>query len=97
MYLETFKHLKYWDYSGYFLNLDGRICLEGLIVFGLGGCGFTYIFAPVLDNIFNTWNISIKRIISVVLIILFLIDFSYSTFVKPNTGKGISKEIEIKE
>ena len=96
-YLETFKHLKYWDYSGYFLNLDGRICLEGLIVFGLGGCGFTYIFAPVLDNIFNTWNISIKRIISVVLIILFLIDFSYSTFVKPNTGKGISKEIEIKE
>ena len=96
-YLETFKHLKYWDYSGYFLNLDGRICLEGLIVFGLGGCGFTYVFAPVLDNIFNTWNINIKRIISVVLIILFLIDLSYSTFVRPNTGKGISKEIEIKE
>ena len=36
-YLETFKGMKWWDYSGYFLNLHGKICLEGLIVFGLGG------------------------------------------------------------
>ena len=26
---------KWWDYSGYFLNLNGRICLEGALVFGL--------------------------------------------------------------
>lgn len=28
---------KWWDYSGYFLNLNGRICAEGLLVFGIGG------------------------------------------------------------
>ena len=25
--------MKWWDYSGYFLNLHGRICAEGLLVF----------------------------------------------------------------
>ena len=28
---------RWWDYSGYFLNLNGRICAEGLLVFGIGG------------------------------------------------------------
>lgn len=36
-YLETFKQMKWWDYSGYFLTLQGRICLEGIVVFGIGG------------------------------------------------------------
>lgn len=92
-YLETFKHLKYWDYSGYFLNLHGRICLEGLIVFALGGCAATYIVAPLLDNLYNKLNISLKKIICIILIMFFMIDFSYSTFVKPNTGKGITTEV----
>lgn len=52
-YLETFKGKKWWDYSGYFLNLDGRICAEGLLVFGLGGCAFIYILAPALDDRFR--------------------------------------------
>lgn len=29
--------MKWWDYSDYFLNLNGRICVEGLLVFGIGG------------------------------------------------------------
>jgi len=35
----THNGQKWWDYSGYFLNLNGRICAEGLLVFGLGGYG----------------------------------------------------------
>lgn len=94
-YLETFKHLKYWDYSGYFLNIDGRVCLEGLIVFSLGGCAATYIVAPLLDNLYSKINKNIKTIICIILTIFFTIDFSYSTFIKPNTGKGISSEVKI--
>lgn len=92
-YLEAFKHLKYWDYSGYFLNLHGRICLEGLIVFALGGCVATYIVAPLLDNLYSKINLNINKIICIILIMFFMIDFSYSTFVKPNTGKGITTEV----
>ena len=92
-YLETFKHLKYWDYSGYFLNLHGRICLEGLIIFGLGGCAFTYILAPILANLFNRLRTHIKNVLVAILIFIFSIDMLYSTFIKPNTGKGISSQV----
>ena len=93
-YLETFKHLKYWDYSGYFLNLHGRICLEGLIVFGLGGCAFTYIIAPILDNVFNRLRMHTKNIIALILITLFSIDMFYSSFIKPHAGDGIASEVK---
>ena len=95
-YLETFKHLKYWDYSGYFFNLHGRICLEGLIIFGLMGCAITYIVAPILDNLFDKLKNNLKKIIIIILIFIFTIDMFYSTFIKPHQGVGISFEVEEK-
>ena len=93
-YLETFKHLKYWDYSGYFLNLHGRICLEGLIVFGLGGCGFTYLFAPILDKYYQKISEKVRIFLIVVLLIAFAFDMAYSSFITPNTGEGITTEVK---
>ena len=46
----THNGQKWWDYTGYFLNLDGRICAEGLLVFGVGGMAFVYVIAPLIDN-----------------------------------------------
>ena len=39
MPLQEYVHngTRWWDYTGYFLNLHGRICAEGLLVFGIGG------------------------------------------------------------
>ena len=91
-FLETFRHLKYWDYTGYFLNINGRICLEGLLVFGLGGCGFTYILAPILDNLYQKLSSKVSIGLCVILISFFAIDFVYSSFY-PNTGTGISKSV----
>jgi len=92
-YLEVFRHLKYWDYTGYFLNINGRVCFEGLLIFGLGGCAFTYILAPIFDGLLNKIKLNIRRIICVILLTIFSIDFIYSTFVKPNTGKGITTDV----
>ena len=33
--LETFFHAKWWDYSKYRFNLNGRVCLLGAVVFGV--------------------------------------------------------------
>ena len=95
-YLETFIHLKYWDYSGYFLNLHGRICFEGLIVFGLGGCGFTYIFAPLLSNVFDKLRMHTRNILAFVLIVVFSIDLFYSNFIDKNIGEGIASPAAIR-
>ena len=91
-YLETFKHLRYWDYSGYFLNIQGRICLEGLLFFGLGGCGFTYIIAPILDNLYQKINPKLKNVLCIILLLSYGTDLVY-TKIHPNTGVGISEPV----
>lgn len=96
-FLETFQHLKYWDYSGYFLNLHGRICLEGLLVFGLGGCGFTYLFAPLLDHLYSKIKLNIRRYLCIGLLMVFFMDTLYATFVKPNSGEGITTEVRVEQ
>lgn len=95
MYLEYIKHLKYWDYSGYFLNINGRICLEGLILFGLGGFGFTYIFAPLLDTVYKKIPKYIKIAMCTILVSCYLVDLSY-THNHPNTGMGITRNFSVK-
>lgn len=89
-YLEmTHDGTKWWDYSGYFLNLHGRICAEGLLVFGLGGIAIVYVAAPLLDNLFRKIRNQILLPICVILVILFGCDQIYC-IKHPNTGKGIT-------
>lgn len=88
-YLEVTKGTKWWDYSGYFLNLNGRICAEGLFVFGLGGCAFIYILAPFFDELYKKIPPYRQLLICLMLIAAFAADSSYSRL-HPNMGKGIT-------
>ena len=96
LYLEVFLKLKWWDYSGYFLNLHGRICLEGLLVFGLLGCVFTYLLVPYLNRFYNKIKPCIKITLAVILVSFYIIDFIYTRQV-PNTGKGVSIQLNKKD
>ncbi len=90
VYLEYIYHgQKWWDYSGYFLNLNGRICAEGLLVFGLGGLAIVYIIAPLIDNVIQKINHKTLVMICCILLILFIGDNIYSKS-KPNVGRGIT-------
>lgn len=91
-YLETFKHLKWWDYSGNFLNLHGRICLGSVTAFGLCGLAMTYVLYPILINTFDKLKLRPKKILCFALVLFFLADFIYSSDV-PNVGEGITNEI----
>ena len=81
--------MKWWDYSGYFLNVNGRICAEGLLVFGVGGLAIVYVIAPVIDGLIGELNEKQIMAVCSALIILFAADAVYSQF-QPNTGKGIT-------
>ena len=85
----THDGTQWWNYSGYFLNLNGRICAEGLLVFGMGGCAAVYFGAPLLDNLFKRINRKIAVPLCIVLLVVFGIDAVYS-MQNPNTGKGIT-------
>lgn len=90
--LELTKGVKYWNYSGYFLNIKGRVCLEGLLFFALGGCLFVYYLAPLCDRLFKKIPMRVKLSLCAVLIVLFMGDNVYSHF-HPNVGKGITTRI----
>ncbi|MCR5340357.1 MAG: DUF975 family protein [Saccharofermentans sp.] len=87
--LEMIFDKKWWDYSGYFFNIDGRVCAEGLFVFGAAGMAFIYVLAPLLDNMIRKAQQKILIPVEAVLLVCFIIDVIYSAFV-PNTGDGIT-------
>ncbi len=73
------KHgARFWNYSGYFLNINGHICAEGLLVFGVACMACIYIVAPVLDDIFSKLSLKLAVTICVILITFFVADTIYS-------------------
>lgn len=95
--LETFLETKWWDYSGFFLNLHGRICAEGLFVFGIGGCAILYVGAPILDELFQRVPRKIRMVTAIVLVTCFLTDTAYSLLCQPNTGEGVTEGSAVQE
>lgn len=87
-YLETFKDTMWWDYHGYFMNIQGRVCLEGLIVFGLGCCLGIYALSPTLAGLFDRIPKKLKIAITITIAALFIIDAIYSSF-HPNMAAGV--------
>ncbi len=90
--LEYGFHMKYWDYKRYFMNLNGRICLESVLGFTIAGFIAGYFLLPWLNKQINKIKPQIKKIICIILSILYIIDFS-SSLVHPNTGSGISWQV----
>lgn len=92
-YLETAYHQKWWDYTGYFLNLDGRICAEGLLVFGIGCSLVIFIIGPLFDSFISKRNPKIIIPLSIILLIIFGCDTVYSHF-HPNEGEGVTGSLQ---
>lgn len=89
--MELTMGLRYWDYSSFFMNLNGRICLEGALTFAIGGFIFVYIASPFLDNLLAKIQKKQKLAAAAILLLLFSTDVVYSHF-HPNEGKGISSD-----
>lgn len=90
VYLElTHNGQRWWDYTGYFLNLNGRICAEGLLIFGFGGLAVVYFIAPAIDNWLRNLKKGVITVVGLLLVSSFMLDIIYSKK-HPNTGKGIT-------
>ena len=95
-YLETRYHQRWWSYDGYFLNLHGRICAEGLLVFGVGCCVVVYLLAPLADYYISKLNRKVLLGICISLMLVFGADMIYSS-AHPNTAKGATEESMVEE
>lgn len=87
--LERLWGIRWWDYSGHFLNLNGRICLLGAVVFGLGGTALVCLFFPFFGRLYQRVPKKWRIALCLCLLLVFIADATYCA-VRPNTGWGIS-------
>ena len=88
-------HARWWDYTRRKFNLNGRICAETMIPFGLLSCLVIYVVNPVISSFILGFNINILRIMAVILLILYLLDTYVSTGIMFNfkdTLKTLEKD-----
>lgn len=88
-YFEYTRDVRWWDYSEYIMNLNGRVCLFGAVFFGIGGCVGIYYLGPVLDDMIKKIPKRLAVCICIVLLFFFAADLVYSKF-NPNIGEGIT-------
>ena len=76
--MEKLFKARWWDYSNRKFNINGRICLETMIPFGIVACFIIYIVNPFVVEILNKIPDTTLNILSIVLAIIFLIDIILS-------------------
>lgn len=88
-FLERLWGIRWWDYSGHAWNLNGRICLLGAVVFGLGGTGLVCLLQPLYERLYQRIAKKWRIVLCLILLAMFIADATYCA-VRPNTGRGIS-------
>lgn len=71
--MEKIFHARWWDYSHYPLNLNGRICLYGGVLFGVFAVLIVRYIQPVLEK-YTIYNKYTLYIVSIILLSMFLYD-----------------------
>ena len=93
--MEKLFHARWWDYSRRKYNINGRICLETLVPFGLLGLTIMYITNPIILNALQSIPDNILNVIAIVLFLMFTIDGIVSLKVVSNvraTSTKLNKE-----
>lgn len=90
LFMELAFNTRWWDYTGYFFNINGRVCLEGLLFFGFGCTASIYIVTPLLLDLFHKLDKNYVKFLTIILSILFLTDFVFYLTIGPNKGNGIT-------
>lgn len=76
--MEKLFKARWWDYSSNKFNLNGRICLGNLVLFGLGGIILFYIANPFVMKILMSISEPVLNVITLILLFLFIADFCVS-------------------
>lgn len=104
--MEKLFKARWWDYSNYRFNLNGRVCLENLILFGLLGCIAVYVTNPCFIWLFSLVSSTTLKTIAIVLFIFFICDLFLSLkiinsfknttlcFVKKDNTEELTKKVK---
>ena len=91
-FMEKIFHARWWDYSQRKFNINGRVCLNTIIPFGLLGMFIMYVSNPFLIEKIEALPEIALNILFWILLVIYLIDNIVSTNVISYVGKT-TKEI----
>ncbi len=87
--LEYFFNVIYWDYTTEPFNLNGRIYLEGMLVFGLSGLAGVHVLAPSVSAFSERLKPTTRRRLAVTLLALYGLDIIACTIFGFNPAAGL--------
>lgn len=90
--MEKLFNARWWDYTNDFLNINGRVCLETFIEFGLAGTLGLYFLHPFVSKILLSFSNKIIYILALILFTILLSDIIISFNVLNKIKKKIKKE-----
>lgn len=103
--LEVIFKTRWWDYSTYRFNINGRVCLETMLPFGLAGLFVMYIANPIVLNLISsiseTWLYTLSAIIFLGYIVDNILSFKIllslkdiSSKVRTDSTEKITKKVK---
>lgn len=96
--MEKLFHARWWDYSSKKYNINGRVCLETIIPFGILGLIIMYIGNPFFLSYLNELPEIAIHILSGILLVIYIVDNILSFKVVFNLRSAVSKSYqEIKD
>ncbi|MBR5097878.1 MAG: hypothetical protein IK091_01450 [Spirochaetales bacterium] len=89
--LEKRFHARWWDYSQKPMNLNGRVWIGNLILFGLGGVLVVKLANPLLYRLFADISFKARYITAIALSVVFVTDYLISHFVLKLVKDSVEK------
>ncbi|MGL4667013.1 MAG: putative ABC transporter permease [Saezia sp.] len=79
-YMETVFNVSLWNYSEYFLNINGRVCLWNTALFGILALVVMYVFQPFFNRYLHKIPGKWRPLLSIALVLGLVTDFVFSAF-----------------
>ena len=98
-FMEKLFKARWWDYSRRKFNINGRICLETMLPFGILGTSVVYFIHPMIVKFISLFSNKVVIIVSIILFVLYLIDniisFNVMSKIKDEIKKQKSDNTEV--
>lgn len=72
--MEKLFKARWWDYSHKKYNINGRICLDNILAFGILGLLMMYLINPFVVKMLGYVSLNIINIVAIVIAVIFVID-----------------------
>ena len=76
--MEKIFKARWWDYSERKLNINGRVCLENTLLFGIGSVFIMYLINPYFESILLSLSKNILITFSLIFLFTYIVDTTFS-------------------